>query len=234
VVGEEATQQLFSASLNEEESSALTTSFTIQLPSYPKPDDGQMPLGTRLSDSFGYSHDNLPITTGPEELKNTHYATRKAASVTETNSPSESANGRAITSTTVSESSAASQDKDRTCRYCKKSNSDLKCGHNGMLTKSALRKHEGWCSLEPNLQCRTPGCNQKFKDNRDLGRHEDTHNKTMVYICGWPSGDGCQTEIARKDNVRRHLRVVHRLNGKEIKAYVCCLNFDLVAEADES
>lgn len=72
--------------------------------------------------------------------------------------------------------------------------------------------------------CTVEGCNLAFPDDKDLRRRiGDCHiREPPKYICVYP---GCKTKYGREgcnrlDNLRKHIRDVHRLGGEAVMGYV--------------
>ncbi|KAK5699815.1 hypothetical protein LTR97_005946 [Elasticomyces elasticus] len=92
-------------------------------------------------------------------------------------------------------------------------NGSWSCGYPGCTSKSTfnrgcdLRKH--YKRHTKSLFCRHEGCPQAaeggFSSKKDRTRHEAKHNPNIV--CEW---DGCERLFSRVDNMKDHVRRVHR------------------------
>ncbi|KAJ5526578.1 hypothetical protein N7513_010737 [Penicillium frequentans] len=90
---------------------------------------------------------------------------------------------------------------------------EWRCAHPGCTSQSSfkrgcdLRKH--FNRHQKHLFCRYEGCPQSrhggFSSKKDRTRHEARHNPGVV--CEW---EGCGRVFSRVDNMRDHLRRIHR------------------------
>ena len=88
-----------------------------------------------------------------------------------------------------------------------------RCGHPGCTSQALfrrgcdLRKH--YNRHRKHLFCRHEGCPQHrqggFSSKKDRARHEAKHNPGIV--CEW---DGCGRVFSRVDNMKDHVRRIHR------------------------
>ncbi|KAG9666007.1 hypothetical protein KCU95_g18331, partial [Aureobasidium melanogenum] len=88
-----------------------------------------------------------------------------------------------------------------------------KCAYPGCTSKSVFRRG---CDLRKHyrrhtktLFCRHIGCRSAseggFSSEKDRARHEAKHDPKIV--CEW---DGCSRVFSRVDNMRDHVRRIHR------------------------
>ncbi|KAJ5921664.1 hypothetical protein N7454_009138 [Penicillium verhagenii] len=88
-----------------------------------------------------------------------------------------------------------------------------RCAHPGCTSRTSFRRG---CDLRKHfnrhrkhLFCRHEGCPQSrqggFSSKKDRARHEARHNPGVV--CEW---EGCGRVFSRVDNMRDHLRRIHR------------------------
>ncbi|KAK3677212.1 hypothetical protein LTR78_002750 [Recurvomyces mirabilis] len=100
----------------------------------------------------------------------------------------------------------------------KQDDGSWKCAYQGCTSKSIF--HRG-CDLRKHFKrhtktlfCRHRGCNQAtgggFSSKKDRARHEASHNPTIV--CEW---DGCNRLFSRVDNMKDHVRRVHKKRTSE-------------------
>ncbi|KAF2211180.1 hypothetical protein CERZMDRAFT_98911 [Cercospora zeae-maydis SCOH1-5] len=131
----------------------------------------------------------------------------RAASVTESLASS-------APSTQTDFSRAVSPSATEMSRWGKRNgDNSWSCAYPGCTSKSTfhrgcdLRKH--YKRHTKSLFCRHEGCPQAteggFSSKKDRARHEAKHNPTIV--CEW---DGCQRLFSRQDNMKDHVRRVHK------------------------
>jgi hypothetical protein len=91
-----------------------------------------------------------------------------------------------------------------------------RCAHPGCTSQALFRRG---CDLRKHfnrhrkhLFCRHEGCSQSkqggFSSKKDRARHEAKHNPGIV--CEW---DGCGRVFSRVDNMKDHVRRIHRRGG---------------------
>ncbi|CAK4034505.1 c2h2 type zinc finger domain [Lecanosticta acicola] len=96
---------------------------------------------------------------------------------------------------------------------CQNENGSWSCAYPGCSSKSTfnrgcdLRKH--YKRHTKSLFCRHDGCPQSkeggFSSKKDRARHEAKHNPNVV--CEWK---GCERLFSRQDNMKDHVRRVHK------------------------
>ncbi|KAJ5278636.1 hypothetical protein N7478_004008 [Penicillium angulare] len=193
-----------------------------QLPSYPTPPMSQTPFQP-LSDGMSPAPEwfNLPVASLQRSVPS-HDGYLSPPSVPAVSIDSHSVMSTSPTPTTLSSfdsniqgqpPSPPSNPADLTRYGIPTVDGAWRCAHPGCTSQALFRRG---CDLRKHfnrhrkhLFCRYEGCPQSrqggFSSKKDRARHEAKHNPGIV--CEW---DGCGRVFSRVDNMKDHVRRIHR------------------------